>query len=366
MRKSIIIGIIVLLAGLSFSFVLASMKEPPERKAKTEDALLLPVMEIENSDITTEIEVIGKITAKEKIDIYAEVSGVLKKSDKEFLEGVSFNKGETLLSVNSDETYMSLMSRRSSLLNLVTQVLPDLKFDYPQSYDQWLNYLDQFDMDQKTSELPEPINNQEKYFIAGKNIYQTYYDIISLETRLEKYTIEAPFNGVLSQSNIKPGTLVMAGQKLGVFLNASLYDLEAEVAIGQIGFLKVGDKVALKSENVSGEWEGTLSRISDRVDPNTQTVTVFITVKDRNLKEGQFLSGNIHTSVSNYGVEIPRKLLMNGNEVFVVNDGLLYKKMVQAVQIKENTAIIQGLENGDLVSEKTKGLHEGLKVQVNR
>ena len=366
MRKSIIVGIIVLISGLSLSFVLASMKEPPERKAKTEEALLIPVLEIKNSEIVTEIEIIGKITAKEKIDIYAEVSGVLKNSDKEFLEGVSFKKGETLLTINSDETYMSLMSRRSSLLNLVTQVLPDLKFDYPKSYNQWLNYLDHFDMDQKTSELPKPIDKQEKYYIAGKNIYQTYYDIISLETRLEKYTIKAPFDGVLSQSNIKPGALVMNGQKLGAFLNASIYDLEAEVAIGEIGFLKVGDKVRMTSENVSGEWKGTLSRISEQVDPKTQTVKVFITVKDRSLKEGQFLSGVIHTSVSNYGVEIPRKLLMNGNEVFVVNNGILSKKQIHAVQIKENTAIIQGLENGDLVSEKTKGLHEGLKVQINR
>jgi len=231
------------------------------------------------------------------------------------------------------------MSKRSSLLNIVTQILPDLKFDYPQSYDQWLSYLTDFDMDSKTKVLPEPINNQEKYFIAGKNIYQSYYDIVSLETRLEKYTIKAPFTGVISKSNIKPGTLVMNGQKLGSYLDPKVYDLETEVSIGDIGFLNIGDKVELTSENISGSWMGTLSRISESVDAQTQTVKVYITVEDKSLKEGQFLNGIIMTSTINYGVEIPRRLLINDNNVFTIQNGLLKKQEVIIVQINENTAL---------------------------
>lgn len=364
MRKSIIIGIIVILAGAGISFGLASMKEPPQRKAEIEKVLLIPSLKIQNENILTKISVIGKLTAKHKIDIYAEVSGVLKSSEKDFLEGVSYHKGETLLNINSDETYLGLMSKRSSLLNIVTQILPDLKFDYPQSYDQWLSYLSNFDMDSKTKVLPEPINNQEKYFIAGKNIYQSYYDIVSLETRLEKYTIKAPFTGVISKSNIKPGTLVMNGQQLGSYLDPKVYDLETEVSIGDIGFLKIGDKVELSSENISGSWMGTLSRISESVDAQTQTVKVYITVEDKMLKEGQFLNGIIITSTTNFAVEIPRKLLINDNNVFTVNNGLLKKQEVIIVQINENTAIVKGLKDGSIVSEKTKGLHEGLKVEV--
>lgn len=364
MRKSIIIGIIVLFIGTCISFILASMKEAPARKATTESQILLPVLKIKNENITIEIEFIGKLAAKNKINLYAEVSGILEKSAKDFLEGIAYNKGEILLHINSDETYMSLMSKRSNLLNIVTLILPDLKFDYPKSYLQWLEYLNNFDLNSKTATIPKPLNNQEKYFIAGKNIYQTYYDIISLETRLEKYTLEAPFDGVISQSNIKPGTLVMNGQQLGSFLDPNVYDLETEIGIENIEFLKIGDRVELSSENISGSWIGRLSRIAESVDPQTQTVKVYITVVDKILKEGQYLNGRIYTSVTNLAIEIPRRLIINSNQVFIVENGLLEKHEIEIIYIKENTAIVQGLEDGCLVSEKIKGLHEGLKVQV--
>ena len=44
-----------------------------------------------------------------------------------------------------------------------------------------------------------------------------------MEATLDKYTIKAPFNVVVTQSNINPGTLVRNGQKLGEFINTYLY-----------------------------------------------------------------------------------------------------------------------------------------------
>jgi multidrug efflux pump subunit AcrA (membrane-fusion protein) len=364
--KTAIIALLVLFSSIGIAFTLASLKKPAEHKTAKSEIVLIPTIEVQNTEIQTVIPILGKITAKQRISIYAEVSGVLKPSKKDFLEGVAYQKGETLLSINSDETYQALIAKRSSLLNLLTQILPELKFDYPKSYDQWYQYLINFDINTKTKKLPRPLNDQEKYFITAKGIFQSYYDILSSEIRLDKYTIKAPFDGTVATSNIKTGGLVMNGQALGSFFNPVVYDLEAEVSLEDIGFISLGDKVKLQDEATLASYEGGLSRISNNIDQQTQSVKVFITIVNKNLKEGQYLKGDILTSNSNLAMEIPRKLIVKNNIVFCVKDSVLQEQPIRIIRNNNNTATVSGLENGMLISGKTKNLHAGLRVGINQ
>lgn len=363
--KNSILALVVLLTSVGIASALAAMKKPAERKVAQTERILVPTIEVENSNIQTTIPIIGKLSAKERIEIYAEVSGVLESSEKDFLEGVSYKKGETILSLNSDEAYQGLISKRSNLLNLVTQILPELKFDYPESHSQWYAYLINFDINAKTYALPEALNDQEKYFITGKGLYQSYYDIVSTETRMAKYQIMAPFDGVVASSNIKPGALVRNGQPLGEFFNTEVYDLETEVSIFDAKFVKIGDQVELM-DNSSNEasYIGKVSRISNTIDQRTQSVKIYITIKDKSLREGQYLTGKILTSNHNLAVEIPRKLIVNNTFVLTVNDSILQEQQINIIRNNSNTAIVTGLENGIMISGKTKNLHSGIKVEI--
>ncbi|OQX98629.1 MAG: hypothetical protein B6I20_10830 [Bacteroidetes bacterium 4572_117] len=353
----------LILATIISTIALIGMKKPAEHKTEVDNRITVSTLEVKNTEIRSKINVIGKTTGKQKIEIFSEVSGVLENTPKDFLEGVSYNKNEVLLRINNDENYMSLVSQRSSLLNLITKIIPDLKFDYPKSYENWKNYLENFEIEKTTQNLPKAENNQEKYYIAGQGIYQTYYNIKSLETRQAKFTIRAPFNGVVSQSTIKPGTLVRSGQKIGEFFNPNIYDLEVEINRAEIDFIKINDKVELTDATTQKSWTGTVTRISDIIDSKTQTVKIFITVSGNDLREGLYLSGNIKTSVKNNAFQLPRKLIVNNNEVFVVENNKIISKKVNIVQTSEEYCIITGLEDGTLISEKTKGIHNDMSVK---
>ena len=354
---------ILILATIISTVALIGMKKPAERKKEVDNRITVSTIEVKNTDIYSEINIIGKTVGKQKIEIFSEVSGVLENTSKDFLEGVSYNKGQVLLRINNDENYMSLVSQRSSLLNLITKIIPDLKFDYPKSYENWKNYLENFEIEKTTQDLPKAENNQEKYYIAGQGIYQTYYNIKSLETRQAKFTIHAPFSGVVSQSMIKPGTLVRSGQKIGEFFNPNIYDLEVEINRTEIDFIKINDKVNLKDASTQKSWTGAVTRISDIIDSKTQTIKIFITVSGNDLREGLFLTGNIKTSVKNNAFSLPRKLIVNNNEVFVVENGKIINKKVNIIQTTEEYCIVTGLENGTLISQKTKGIHKDMKVK---
>jgi multidrug efflux pump subunit AcrA (membrane-fusion protein) len=290
------------------------------------------------------------------------VSGILENSNKAFLEGIQFSAGETLLAINKDKFESEVFSKRSSFMNKIANILPDLKYDYPDSYSVWEQYLKNFDVEKFISPIPEPFNEKEKYYLAGKSVYTDYYNLKSQEEQLRKYTISAPFNGEVIESNIKPGTLVMSGQKLGEFVNANVFDLVVGVDLNNLHGIEAGNNVKLYSNATGQKWTGKLRRISNKIDDKTQMVNVYISVSGKGLKESMFLNADISLSHHVLGIEIPRKLLADSEHVFIVDDNKVHLQEISVIQRKENTVIIEGLPNGSLLALKTSGIHEGLLV----
>ena len=85
----------------------------------------------------------------------------------------------------------------------------------------------------------------------------------------------------------------------------------------------------------------------------------------RGLKEGMYLKGNINADVINDALEIPRKLLVNERELYVVQDSLLVSKAVEVVKMNDETVIVRGLSDGThIISETVAGAYDGMKVKT--
>ena len=195
--------------------------------------------------------------------------------------------------------------------NAITQMMPDLKIDYPESFQNWKKYLDQFDEKQVLKDFPESVNEQEKYFIASKNLHSQFYNIKSQEERLSKYQVDAPFSGVLTQTSVHPGSMVRSGQVMGELMNTNNYELEASVRLADLKYVKKGSMVDLYSTDLDGDWKGKVRRIGDQIDPNTQTVLAYVAVSGANLREGMYLRGKVKGRTVKDVVELPRSLLVN-------------------------------------------------------
>ncbi|HHG85357.1 MAG TPA: HlyD family efflux transporter periplasmic adaptor subunit, partial [Bacteroidetes bacterium] len=239
----------------------------------------------------------------------------------------------------------------------------DLKIDYPNNFAKWKAYVDQFDPNKTIPELPAVTDSQEKGYLVAKNIYNVYYNIKSQESKLRKYVFRAPFSGVVDKAFINPGSMVGAGQNLGAFLNNNHFELEVGVSVGELSSIDVGQTVTLNSPDISGQWTGTVRRISKSIDPATQNVTVYVQVKGEALREGMYLTGNIGDGVIENAVIIPRKLLVDGDQVYLVKDNVLQLKTVEVVRQSGAEAVIKGLPSGStLLNSEVSGIFEGMKV----
>lgn len=318
-----------------------------------------------NGDIPIVVKASGNLVASRKIELYAEVQGIFKEGSKAFKSGQAYRSGDILLDIDSQEFYTSLLAQRSTLYDLITGMMPDLKFDYPQSFDHWEEYLKTFDLEADLKALPEPINDKERYFVNGRQIVTTYYNIKNLEERFRKYQISAPFNGVVTESLVNPGTLIRSGQKLGEYVSMNDFELEVDINEEYIDILRVGESVLLNDLSGERTWKGIVRRVNGRLDQSTQTVKVFIGLQGKDLIEGMYLEANIEARSEKNAIEIPRSLLSNETELFVVEDDKLVIKQVDPVYFTDRTAIIKGLSDGtQYVSRPLPGAYNGMLVKV--
>jgi membrane fusion protein (multidrug efflux system) len=365
-RKKLLMGflaVFILILGIVASVGLASMKKSPERKAPPKVVKRVKVRTVVNGPVQSRVELTGRLVARDKVELFAEVGGVLQSSSSRFREGNAFSKGSPLLVIDKEEAKLNLMAQKAAMLNQITLILPDLKLDYPDGFTAWKKYLEAFDPEKNIEAFPEPSTEAEKYFISSRNLYNQYYSIRSAEERLRKYTIYAPFGGVVTEALVQNGTLVRVGQKLGTFANNYTYELEVAASLDDLVFLKKGAKVDLSSREGKEKWQGTVTRISETIDPNTQTVKVYVQVSGKGLREGMYLDATIAGTSIEQAAELPRKLLDDDNQVFIVRDSALQLIPVQPVKYTTSSVVVKGIPEGtQLLNEYVLGAYEGMKV----
>ena len=132
-RKFFIILGVVILAGTVFlvSSISSNSSSKSNQKAsdKAQTAVVVDSKKSNAQVIQTYINVTGRLQPEDKIDIYAEVTGVLQNTGKPFKVGVPYRQGQVLVRINNDEALQNLNAQKNSFINSLAQVVPDLKID---------------------------------------------------------------------------------------------------------------------------------------------------------------------------------------------------------------------------------------------
>ena len=366
MRKYINIFLGIALIALAFwlvNVVILKNKRPDRPPVKIVKTVFIDT--IHNSTIPIMIRANGTLVAKNRIELFSEVQGVLQPTSKEFRPGNSYRKGEVILKIRSDEHYAQLQAQKSNLYNSITSIMPDIRLDYPEEYAKWEAYLQEFDFDRATPPLPQTNSEQEKFFISGRNIYTTYYNVKNMEVRQTKYTIRAPYNGILTDAMVNPGALIRPGQKLGEFINPSVYEMEVAVNAKYSDLLQIGNTVEVASLDTGLTWNGKIVRVNASVDQATQTVMAYIELRGDDLKEGIYLEAHLKAKAEENAVEIPRKLLIDNQSLYVLKDSIIDLIQVNPVYYSDESVVIKGLADGTpYVSRVVPGAYPGMVVQV--
>jgi multidrug efflux pump subunit AcrA (membrane-fusion protein) len=320
---------------------------------------------VQNGTVQIVIPANGSLMAKRRVELYAEVQGVFKSTGTLFKPGQEYRKGQTIIRMDASEYYASVQSSKSNLYNSIAAIMPDLRLDFAEVFNKWQNYLNAFDLKKTTPQLPEMTTDKENYFITGRGIVSNYYNVKNLEQRLSKYTLSAPFSGILTETLVTEGSLIRSGQKLGEFIDTSVYEMEVALSQSYASLLKVGETVALNNLENTQSYTGMVSRVNGSIDATTQTITAYIEVKDKSLKEGIYLEANLNGKEEKDVIEISRSLMLDGNQIFVVRDTVLDVIDVKPVYFSDTNVVLKEIPDGTIIlSKPIPGAYAGMLVKA--
>ncbi len=188
--------------------------------------------------------------------------------------------------------------------------------------------------------------------------------IVAVSEELAKYTVRAPFDGVIAEQNVEVGEWVMPSPPLltvpaivDVLDPASVY-VSAPMDEVDSAKIRVDQRAVVTVDSRPGQsFPGRVVRVAPYVlDIEAQNRTVEIEIElDDEAVASEFLPGTsadvvVVQEVRDRVLRIPTAALLEGARVLVPNDGTLEERLVEiGLRNWEYAEVRSGLEDGELV-----------------
>ena len=357
-------GILILLITYFISETILNLKKDNTSDV-SEISKLVSVIEVKNSSNSAKLSVDGRLKSKDKIDIYSEVQGIVKFNKNIFEEGEVFKKNDLILSVKSNEFLSSVKQARSEFQKLIASILPDIKIDFNENFDDWERYFKEFNIHEKVPKLPNSKSEKEKFYLVGKGIQSMYYKVLNLEEKLKKFNIYAPFNGTLSKTYISEGTLINPGMILGSYISTSNFELVTNIPAKYSDFISKNLKITFTIKNKT--YKGVVKRVNKNIDELSQTVSIYIEFVNKDLKDGMYVSTKIPLNINSEGFSVSRSILINDSFIYVAEDNnVVGIRNVKPIYYDDDSVIVSGLDNGTkIISSYIPGIYKGMKIKIS-
>ena len=77
----------------------------------------------------------GRVVSGNDVLLVSEAAGKIEQGEVRLKKGTSFKKGQLLATIYKDEAELALKARISKFMNALTNILPDMKVDFPDEYE---------------------------------------------------------------------------------------------------------------------------------------------------------------------------------------------------------------------------------------
>ena len=375
----LLLTIITLVIGISGAMLLVKFKtkaisKPSERKLPN-----VKVLNTKTSSHTFKIVSQGTALPRTTILLISEVSGkVVSVSDK-FNAGKFFQKNDLLLEIDPRDYELSLAQARLKVAQANLRLQMEEK-EATVSRKEWklLNQGEPTGLQAREPQLAEARATLD----AAKATEE------SALRNLDRCRIRAPFDGMVSKANVRPGQFVSAGIQLGEIFATDVSEVRLPLSTSDLSFINLpkpneplnidqAPKVILinKVGEESQEWMGSIVRSEENVDPINRMVYVVAKVDDpyslksnnkAPLRRGTFLKAAINGRTAKKIIAIPRTALRGKDRVWIAEDGKLIYRKVKPVYLDENLAIIsKGIDsNEQIIVSLLAGVIDGMGIKI--
>lgn len=365
--KRYIIPVVIIAAAIGMMSLFSSLKKEQKRGKPHTYIRTVQTQLAQYDRVKPSIEAMGRVYARDRVNVAPEVSGLVTTNNFKMRKGISFRKGQVLFRIDERQAANSLQTTISDLQNALAMLLPELKSDLPNAYEQWHAFF--ADLKAETiPELPETKSQREKLLATRYNIFKLYYTTKNQRLIVDKHTIRAPFSGTVEDAEVFPSSMVKAGVTVGTIARTDEMEIELALPQQDAQFVKTGVNAEVYIEGNAGKINGLVHRVSNVLDERMQTVAVFVRVKNaarQGLKSGAYAKVQLEGLLLEHAFSVPRKAIHNKDRVYIIQDRTLVEKKVDLAYLGIDRAyIVDGVAEAEtIIIEPLQDAVVGMPVQ---
>ncbi len=357
-----------------------------EHKAAADDAANAPaaaVVKVARGNIADNLEIASEFLPFQEVDVYAKVSGYIKKLNVDY--GSHVKQGEVLATLEIPELQQQLQQDEASVRRSeqeLTRAREDLNRAQSAYSVAHITYTRLADV-QKSR--PELISQEEIDVAKGKDL-EADADVSAQKAALaaaeeallaakaalgkdqamfDYARMTAPFDGVVTQIYAFTGALLPAGtasinkgeSALCRLSQNDLLRLVIPVPERAVSNIRIGQSVAVNVSGMDRTFEGRIIRFSDQIDMTTRTMHTEVDVPNPKyqLVPGMYASVKIPLHAADKVLTVPVQAFQAGSEgkgiVLVVGSGnkIERREVTVGLQSATDVEITSGLQENENV-----------------
>ena len=302
---------------------------------------LITVQNVNEQDFVHFIELQGDVTTRQNVLVYPEVAGTLVKVH--VAEGDRVKSGQLLASIDDGGLSSQLIQMKSQL------ALAETTFERQKRL--W----------------DQEIGSEIQYLQAKTNYESQKAAVDQMEDQLNKFSIRAPFGGIVDDVIKDQGTVVSPGgpgSEVFRIINLSNMYIEVPVPETYIATVTKGKKVKIEFPILNETVDSYVKETGNYINPNNRSFTAEIPVASKSGNVKPNLTAKVH--INDYRNETA--LLIPQSTISENAEGEQYAYIVTEVTkdnvaIAKKTIITTGKTQGDYV-EVLSGIAPGQSIIV--
>lgn len=376
-RLKVLLPIAILIGGAVLMAIMVKAKPSVGRVAREVQPPLVRVVEVTSGPVALNVTSSGTVEPATRSTLVAQVGARVEKLSPRFAEGAFFDRGETLVRLDSRDFELAVTQAAARVAQARVQLERE-EAEAQLAIEEW-------------NELGE--GTPSALVLREPQLAQARAEVASSQAALEQATLQlertgirAPFSGRVESKLVDVGQFAAPGTPLGTIYSTDRAEIALQVPQQDIAFLDVAlgkptgqqPRAMLTgriSENGSS-WPARVVRTGSRIDPMTRMISIIAEVEDpfalagthsEPLPMGLFLDAEIEGKVAERAIVLPRAALREDGSVLVVDsDNRLEIRSVDVLRLEPDEAILSGgLADGERVCiSRLAAVIEGMEVRV--
>jgi RND family efflux transporter MFP subunit len=273
-----------------------------------------------------------------------------------FATGQIVKKGEVLAKLESISYQQALAQAKSNLAQAQLDLLEEQRTG-EQARLEW----------QRSGLTGEPSSSlvlrKPQLAVQQAALENAQYSLKKAQQDLDKTVIRAPFDALIVEQNIQPGSYVQAGSSIAQLYSTDRVEIAIPLSAKQWASLpKLSNKeisqqaankwpVTLYSSASNTSWQGYVSRIEQHVDTTSRQRSLIVAVdhpfaQDVGLFPGTFVEAHIEGAVLDNTWELPASAISQAGDIwFITENNQLNKVAANKVFEKANAVYVTPIKN---------------------